>query len=161
MAATPRGKAVVKAEPITREVLLAQYGDILQEIPMAEDGDGFGIIVDILNATSWEDLNRDAEMDDMRDWVGKRIKVTNMIRRESTLDNGMPWYLIVDAVDVKSGELVKINTSSGSIMAKLAMLHHWGNIPAVMTVTKAEKATKAGFHPLDVTIEAVEPTKAR
>lgn len=155
--AAPRNRpGKVLAEPLSREVILAQYSAVLEEIPFAEDDGGLSIIANILTATTWEELNRENELDNLQDFVGKRVKVIKLERRISDIEGGMPWYLMVDAIDADTGELVKINTSAGSPMAKLAMLHHFGNLPALVKVTKAEKATKAGFFPLDVDVLMVD-----
>jgi hypothetical protein len=161
MAAARKNTGKALAEPVSREVLLAQYGALLEQIPLAQDDDGFGLIKDILTATNWQELNRESELDNLQKYVGKTLKIIGMERRVSEIEGGMPWYLMVDAIDVASGELIKLNTSAGTPMAKMTMLHKFNNLPALVKITKTDKATRSGFYPLELEVLGVNDPAER
>lgn len=150
MPARPRkdGGAAVAVPP--REVALAKFAELVMAFPEGDD-DGTGIILDILNATDWEDLKESkSELPDARDMVGRDLIFTEATRHVSTIEGGLPFYLIVNAVDRKSGELVRFNTSAASVITKLGKLYALECWPFRGKITKADKPTKAGFYPLDL-----------
>lgn len=150
------------AVPMTADRALAEYPGMVTSIPEAEfDADGSGILAAALMATSWDKLNETmSTLPDAPSMAGRRIFVTGIGRIRSDLEGGLGWYLLVDYVDPATGEPAKFQTSAGSLMAKLVKLQQFvsaGTIgwPVELTVTKAVKATRSGFFPIDCTIHGV------
>jgi hypothetical protein len=144
--------------PVTPEQAASVYPELVLTIPPAEAGNADGMLADILNAESWEDLNAEAgKLPKAELMIGRTLKVTNLVRHESTEEGGIGYYLVIDAVDIATGEAIKWQTSAMSIMAKLAKLSQLRCYPVLVKVTKAEKATKNGRFPLDITIEGATP----
>jgi len=159
MAATETTSTTPALPTEGRAELTAQYARLLDEIPWAADDDGSSIILDLLAATTWEQLNTGGKLPKLETFVGQTLKVLSVEKRASEIEGGMPVYLELLVQAGGKGEPVKVQTSAGSVMVKLTMLHHFGNLPALVLVTKAEKKTRAGFYPLDITIQAAEPRK--
>ena len=157
--------AAAPAAPVrTRESALAEFPEMVLAVPAAEDSDGSGIIADILMATSWEDLNNDqGALPNARAMLGKRVRVHRLERRESTEQGGIGWYLVITASDPKTGEQIMWQTSAMSVMAKLVKLHQLagadGQVDALVEVTEADRDTRAGRRPLDLTIHACSPIR--
>lgn len=139
---------------------LEAFANYLSQIPDAPDSDGSEIIADIMSATSWEGVNTEGKMPDTETMRGRRLKITSFGKRPTDMnDSKYPWYLVVDSIDADTGEMVKWQTSSETVMAQLVKLALLGTIPAVVTVERAEKATKRGYYPLSLRVHAAEPAK--
>jgi len=161
MVATDSTTGTTVADPTERAVIAVRYAKYLDEIPWAADDDGTGIINELLQAENWEDLNREAKLPKLETFVGKSLKVLSVERRESDIEGGMPFYLELQCEYGDAKTPVKVQTSAASPMVKLTMLHHFHNLPAVITVTQATKATKRGMYPLDITVNVVTKAPGR
>jgi hypothetical protein len=159
----PQGEVVDKADPkasarivsASRAELEGVFHDMLEAVPDAVDDDGFGIIAGLLEAEDWEGLNRESKLPDAVDQAGKQLKWTDVSKRPSDLGEGLPYYLIIDAVNVATGEAVKFQTSAPGVVIPAIKLQQWGKLPALCQIEKSAKPTKAGFYPLNVTVLAV------
>jgi hypothetical protein len=131
-------------------------------IPDAVDDDGSGIIGRLLEADSWEDLNSEAGLPNGKDVAGRRLITQAIAKRQSDLvadedSSGikLPFYLVIDAVDERTGEAVRWQTSAPALVVPLMKLHLWAKLPALTEVRKADKPTKRGFYPLNMHVHAV------
>jgi hypothetical protein len=67
---------------------------------------------------------------------------------ESEFAGGLPFFLIVDAADLETGELVTITTGAVSVVAQLAKAHQLGQIPGWRVVPRqAERPSASGYYP--------------
>jgi hypothetical protein len=157
--ATSRKPKPEAAVARTREQIIAEYPEMIFAIPEAQADDGSGIIAQALGASSWQALNDESEsLPNAEDMIGKEITIETLERRQSDLESGLGWYLVVGSTIVTTGEYVQWQTSSGSVMAKLVKLSQLQVLPATVKVYRVDKATKAGFHPLDLRVlDATEP----
>lgn len=143
----PGGTAVVQSP---REQAMEKFVEAIMLFPEGED-DGTGIILDILNATDWEDLKDNGSgLPNAQKLIGKDLVFLDGTRHPSTIEGGLPWYLIVNAIDRETGEAIRFNTSAGSVLSKLIKLKALGKWPFRGVISKAEKPTRGGFYPLDL-----------
>ena len=149
------------ARVITRDNLIAEYTKILESIPEAQDDDGVGFILDVLNAETVDDLNREDSLPSLDSLAPCRLKFLDVVRRPSDLENGMPFYLVVDAMDTRTGEAIRFQTSAGTPMAVIASRWQRGQWPFVASFTKKAEATKGGYHPLQVKVEVLNDKDER
>lgn len=140
--------------PVTRDSALAGYGALIMAIPEAEASDGSEMIADILMATTWEQLNEDSKLPSFDDLAPMTFRVNDITRAPSDIAGGLGWYLLVDCHTAERGDF-KVQTSSGVPMAKLIKLYFMGAFPASVSISRAEKATRNGMHPLNLTVNAV------
>lgn len=145
------GEVVV---PVTRERALAQYPEMVTMIPEAEVSDGSEMVADVLMATSWEQLNDEAKLPSFEDLAPASFRVNAVTRAVSDIEGGLGFYLLVDC-QRQDGTTFKAQTSSAIPMAKLTKLFLLGALPAVVTVSKAQKATRGGKFPLNLHVDAV------
>jgi len=149
----PAASKAVSARP--RAEIEAAFEALLATVPDAVDDDGFAIIAGLIEADDWEGLNRDATLPNAEAMVGRRLKVTGITKRPADMGQSMSHYLIADAIDTRTGEVLRWQTSSPGVAVVLVKLHGWGKIPAIIEIAKAPKPTKAGFYPLNTTVLAV------
>lgn len=149
-----------------RELATERHEAYLAAIPEALDDDGFGMVMDILNASDKSQLIGEPELPSAKDLAEDknlaghvfRIPGTDIVRRKSTLidDDGTEregWYLIVPAIDKNTGTLVRFNTSAGTVLAKLVKIAGENWFPCDVTFTLADK-TKSGFRPVNMNVLA-------
>ena len=140
------------------KALLEAYPGLVMAIPLAEGGDGSEMVARVLAAESWEDLNDDeGALPNARAVKGKKLKCHGITRHESTEEGGIGWYLVIESTDVDTGELIRWQTSSMMVMSKLVKLSQLSCYPALVQVSEAESATKAGRKPLDMRVLSATP----
>jgi hypothetical protein len=133
-----------------------QFAALLEAVPDAVDDDGFGIQQALIEAETWEDLNKESKLPDAPSQAGKHLKVFSIAKRRSEIAEGLPYYLIVESVNTANGEAIRWQTSAASVAIVLVKLHSFGKLPALIRIDKAEKPTKAGFYPCNVTVLGVD-----
>ena len=88
------------------------------------------------------------------DMVGEQFNLLGVTIRQSDFDKAFPFYAILEIeLPNASGEIVQRNLSTGSrnIVTKCAIAKQRNFLPLkAVTITKATKATKSGFFPLDL-----------
>lgn len=139
---------------VSREAQVEAYSQMITMVP-AGQSDGFDIIVRIASATSWEDVNVSEDgLPDTKDQLGRRLRFESISRRESDKQNDNPWYFVVEATDLKTGEAIRFSTGSQTIMAQLATLYVKGWLPVIGEVVQSERETRAGFRPFALQVDA-------
>lgn len=146
------------------EMVLREYGRVLETIPEPASDDGTGMVIDILNAKDADSLLGETELPSAADIADRFPRVefvlqNNLIRRESTLENGLPFYVIGTLTNA-SGQSIRINTSAATVLAKIAKLYDFGALPARVSFTRTSKPTKAGYLPVNMTVHAHSLTDA-
>lgn len=150
----PTAEVAVVAD---HDVIMDQAKALIMGIPEAVDGDGSGLLSAILSANTLDELQEGQHLDSARDLAGRTIKVTELSRRESDLDSELGWYVIVRGVDLETNRPVQFSTSALGVVLPLAKLHSWGSLPAIVKITEADRPTKAGYRPLNLTVQAAAP----
>lgn len=146
----------------TKDAVRAGVISLLEGIPFADDGDGFGMVAAILDANTVDDLMADTgKLPKAADVAGRDLKVREITRRESDIADGddsslnLPWYVLVDSTDIATGERVLWQTSAATVITKLAKLHEMNLLPAIVSTSLADKTTKRGYRPVNLTIKSV------
>lgn len=158
-----QGTGADNVDPAPGEPIRATAGDVAVQ---ADDSllatiEAMGVDLDIdpgdmaeqitkrlLTAESLDDLLSPQEAEKADDWIGKAIEVHGGRWMRSDYDEGAPVYLLIDAVDVESGERVLITCGARNVMAQVMRMHQQGWLPAKVKITRARRASKAGFFPL-------------
>lgn len=156
--ATPRGNPV----PADRGAVLTAARALMDLVPDAPEDDGSGILARIIGAENWEELNSENTLPNAKDMAGRQLRYTAVYKRLSDLeteDDGtglkLDHYLVCDAVDVNKGEMVRFQTSAGSVALAIAKMVAFGKVPFIGTIKQSEKTTRRGFRPLNLTIDGV------
>lgn len=124
------------------------FAELVSAIPADDTGTGtLAIVSRMLDAEAPEQLNTTGELPSGEDMAGRVLIVTGLTRRKSDYEGGMGVYLVVEAVDASSGEVLRFGTGSTGIVAALAKAHSAGWLPLRCEIVKAPKPTKSGFYP--------------
>lgn len=137
---------------------------LMTGIPEAGEDDDISVYAQMMQAETVEDLEVGGHLPAGRDLIGHTLKVGSMIRRVSDLDDPdsdarfrLPYYLVIQSVNTKTGEGVRWQTSSPGLVLPLAKLHQWGKLPAVITIVETGKEKAGKSRALGCTIDAASP----
>lgn len=133
------------------EDLAAILTPLLMGIPEGT-GSGEDMLKRLLEATTVEELDLSGSLPSAQTLAPFYCRVASLTRHESTMGGAVPWYLVAEGSDPKTGEVVRFQTSAGVPFIVLTKLHGMGLLPANVKITKAEKETRNGYRPLNVEI---------
>jgi len=135
---------------------------LLALIPDAPDDDGSAIMARLLSATDWEEFNSQTKLPSGKEVTRRELVVRGLVKRPSELEaepDGtglrLDHYLVIDSVELGKGTELRWQTSAPALVIPLAKLYVWKKLPAVVRVDQAEKATRRGFRPLNLTVLSV------
>lgn len=135
-------------EVVTADSINAYLTAILEELPMQDEGDVTGILAQIVNATTVEDLDSPWQSAGMGKYNGYAIEITSIKRLESDFPGGLGWYLLCEGTVLETGEYKAFSTSAAAVMAQLLVAWYGDMFPYKCYVRIATKPTKKGFYPM-------------
>lgn len=122
-------------------------GDVLPEVEDAGDIQR-SIAARILQAPDVAGVFEEGTTIGTKDLVGVPLQVTSVRIVESQIEDSHPVYMLIEAVNMTSGELLVVNTSSRHIMAQLYQLKALGVMPVEVAVKEVAKARPGQSAPL-------------
>ncbi len=117
-------------------------GRTLVDVESSEEAQ-FAIARQILEATTLDDAVRPRTSIATRDVVGKPFEMRSFRIRPGEIEGRKGNYVLIEAVDLDSGELVTLNTSAPNVIAVLYRAAMDDALPIRVTVEHAQ-AAKAG-----------------
>lgn len=142
------------AAPVISEQVLVALLDAVEKIPATGAGGLDGILETLLAAQSIDDLNAPWNGTSGRELAGRRLRLTDVIRRPSQFEDGPQLFLVVTAADAKTGERVTMTTSALAVILQVAVAWNLGMFPLLVDVTVAERPTARGYYPYHLTVLA-------
>lgn len=122
-------------------------------IPEIEADGGIGIVMDIMNASTLEELDAAWEENNNDRLLNKPLLITQVRRGDSEYKDGLGLFLSVNATVIHSGEDVIFSTGSVSTVAQLVRAYTLKSYPFVAMLVKADKPSKNGYYPQHLVIE--------
>ena len=125
---------------------VAPFEGYLAAIPDAEGGGYESILAQIDAAGSAKDLDaawRTAGLEQYRDQL---LRVHALRKMPSDFAGGLAWFLVVDAVDLATGERVTFTTGAIGVVAQLVKAFALGALPLQVIPRESERTTRAGYH---------------
>jgi hypothetical protein len=104
----------------------------------------------ILDAESLDALMADDEPLDAEDILGVPMQLWGTKVNESDFVDGMPFYCVIEAKRLDTGEDVIVTCGAWKVAAKLLKADRMKWFPFVVTFEKAAKPTRQGYYPLDI-----------
>lgn len=98
------------------------------------------IVEQVLQAETVEDIFRNDQTVALGELVGSRIMVRDVVPMASAIKESSPVYLLIDAVDVTTGEKMVLNTSAARAMAQLWRAKEVGALPVQLQVVEVGRA---------------------
>jgi len=135
-------------EIATADTINAYLTAILEKLPMQDEGDVTGILAQIINAETVEDLDSPWQSAGMGKYNGYAIEIVRIKRMESDFPGGLGWYLLCEGTVMETGEYKAFSTSAVAAMAQLLIAWARGFFPYQVYVRIATKPTAKGFYPI-------------
>lgn len=129
-----------------------RFLDMVNLLPRGESDGGAGIITALIEAGSPEALNAPWEADSTKSLVGKVVQINGVKVRDSDYTEGLGVFLVVDAVNLTTGEAMVFTTGAGSVVSQLVIAHAQGWLPLVAEIVEASKPTKDGYKPIHLRV---------
>lgn len=132
---------IFKAE--TREM----FASMASMVPTSE-GDGADRIVwAILNATSWDELDKPWQTGSTDELIGVEIAVDSITRHASSYADGLGVFLVVHGHRVDTSDEVVYASGSASVVAQLVRAYALSAFPLYTILRKSDRPTERGYYP--------------
>jgi hypothetical protein len=127
---------------------MAAWDSMITQVPDAEEGGGLERILEaIAQAQSVADLDAPWRTHDAEQLAELPLTIRGITKAPSDYAGGLPWFLIVDAINETTGEAITFTTGSVNIVAQLVRTYTLGGFPCRARVVIPTKATRNGFFP--------------
>jgi hypothetical protein len=84
-----------------------------------------------------------------REYKGRPVEIRGFRWRPSDFEEGSPVFVIVQAIEITTGEIVNLTTGASAVLAQLAWMAQNGQlVGAKVTLMESDKPTRAGYRPL-------------
>ncbi len=144
--------------PIRPEVVAA-YEAMIDLVPDA-GGEGFdGILEQIARAGGLADLDAPWRSGGLEDYANVPLAVLAIRKMPSDFPGGLPWFLVVDAAVVETGERVTFTTGAVGVVAQLVKAHQLGAFPLVVIPRQSARPTASGYYPQHLEISRRQPAR--
>lgn len=102
------------------------------------------IVARILAAESVEEILTPQSAPSLRDIEGVGIVIHDARRRESDMNPGVPFFLLLDVEDRRTGKHSVYSTGALNVMAQIAKMHSLGKLPFPCHVVSVVSKSNAG-----------------
>jgi hypothetical protein len=144
--APPPGTDVAITQELSPE-LIATFSQMALLIPEDETNAMESILGQIFGAETWENLGDPWDTATAEQLAGKTFLIERVTRHDSDLAGGIGVFLVVHAVEMRTGEQIVFSSGSLAVMAQLVRAHTAGWLPLFAQLVIAERPTKDGFRP--------------
>ena len=132
--------------PIRGDVIEA-YEAMIASVPDA-GGDGFeSILAAIALASAPSQLDAPWRSTGLAGFANTPLVVTGIRKMPSDFPGGLPWFLIIDAANLLTGEVVSITTGAVSVVAQLVKAWSLDAFPLRVVPRIAERPSANGYFP--------------
>ena len=140
-------QAVVSGQVIPNQAVAA-FAAMAADIPEAGDGGFEGILAQLLAVEDPAALDAPWRSDGLTELLGRPLRIDGLRRMESEYDSGLPFFLIIQAADLETGEQLTVTTGAVSVVAQLTKAWSLGLIPGFRVVPRqADRPSKSGYYP--------------
>lgn len=150
-----------------RQAINREITRLLEHVPGRSEQAGYEMFMQILAATTLDELDRPWNGNGMGDYIDKRIRIDSIRQEPSSFKDGPGVFLVAAGMDYSTGAVISFMTSSVYEMAQLLVAHDNKLLPADFVPRVAVKPTENGYYPrhLEVYREgysalSTEPTRA-
>lgn len=135
-------------ELATPESINEYLSRIVEKLPDQDEGDAYGILAQIINAESLEDLDSPWQSAGMKAYDGYAVEIRSIKKMPSDIPGGLDWYLLCEGIVMETGEYKAFSTSASAVLAQLLVAYDRGYFPYQCYIRIAKKPTKKGFYPM-------------
>lgn len=138
-------------QPISGAVVAA-YESMLATVPDA-GGAGFERILEaIAQAQDVRELDAAWRSEGLAELAGIPLSIRGITKMPSEFEGGLPWFLVIEAVNEVTGEPVTVTTGAVSVVAQLVKAWSMGAFPLRARPVVAERPSSRGYYPVHLEI---------
>jgi hypothetical protein len=130
-----------------RQTINREIARLLQNVPGRSEQAGLEMFMQILSATTLDELDRPWNGNGMGDYIDKRIRIDSIRQEPSSFKDGPGVFLVASGMDYSTGAVISFMTSSVYEMAQLLVAHDNKLLPADFVPRVAVKPTENGYYP--------------
>lgn len=124
---------------------VAPFESYMAAVPDAEGGGYESILAQIDQATDAHGLDAPWRTSGLSAYKDRQLRVTGLRKMPSEYEGGMPWFLVVDADELATGERVTFTTGAIGPVAQLVKAYALGLLPLVVVPKESERQTARGY----------------
>jgi len=153
MTADTEGRSQAPEDQAAAPVVISQRASealtaALLSIPDTGEDGYERLLLQIAGASDAADLDAPWRSEGMRDYINRPLEVRGLRRIASDFDGGLPFFLVVDAGALDTGEAVTFTTGAVSVVAQLAKAFQLGAIPGWRIIPReSDRPSERGFYP--------------
>lgn len=130
-----------------RQAINREITRLLEHVPGRSEQAGYEMFMQILAATTLDELDRPWNGNGMGDYIDKRIRIDSIRQEPSSFKDGPGVFLVAAGMDYSTGAVISFMTSSVYEMAQLLVAHDNKLLPADFVPRVAVKPTENGYYP--------------
>jgi len=146
--AAREGQVITTGDPLALDPgTVDAYASMLASVPDA-GGDGFeSMLIQLAQAQDARELDAPWRSVGLEAYRNTPLVITGIRKMPSEFEGGLPWFLILDAAVLGTGEVVSITTGAVSVVAQLARAWALGAFPLRVIPRQSDRPSKAGYYP--------------
>lgn len=140
---------------------IAMFAQMAMAVPDAEGSGSENIVLAILGAKSWDDLDDPWKSNKTDTLIGHTLCIKEIMRRPSSFADGLGIFLVVRGKDMDQDEDITFTTGSVSVVAQLVKAFLLNAFPLYCVLRQSERPTERGYYPhhLEMQGSGGEPIK--
>lgn len=135
---------------------LEMFAEMATALEEYDTGGSDSILQGIFKAETLDDYNAIFEGDRGMP-LNKELKVTRVRYAKSDYEAGLPFYLVADVIDTRTGETKEYTIGATVPVAILTRASFLGQLPILIELVESDKPTKGGYRPINVHVLAITP----
>jgi len=136
--------------PETREM----FASMVVAVPEADGSGTERILLSILNAKSWDELDDPWDTEKSAALVGVELAIHTITRHVSSYADGLGVFLVVHGKRLDDDTETVFSTGSVSVVAQLVRAYMLGAFPMYAKLVQSDKPTARGYYPQHLEILA-------
>lgn len=150
---TPKQDPGTEVATIVSPDTMALFAQMAVGIPETAGEDAYdNILTQLFTATNANELNAPWDTHKAEQLEGHRLRVETVKRSESDFQEGLGMYLVLQGLDLTSGEKFTLTIGSVAVVAQVAKIHYMQGFPFTCRVVFAERPTKRGYRPIHLQV---------
>lgn len=123
------------------------FAQMAMAVPDADGAGSERIVLSILKATTWDDLDAPWDKTAKDELIDKEQWIYSITRRPSSFADGLGIFLVIRAKLVDADEETVWVSSSISVVAQLVKAYMLGAFPLCAILRRSERPTERGYYP--------------
>lgn len=147
-----KGNLPARQESATADIAIRpevrmQFAQMATAIPTTDGNGSEAIILAILNAKTWDELDDPWDSEKAKDLIGVEMRIDEIIRHQSRYADGLGIFLVVRGERLDTHQAITWATGSVSVVAQLVKGYLLGAFPLYVMLDQSDQPTERGYYP--------------